>query len=479
MVADSEVVVAGGGQPADRLGGDDRRRRLEAGRRQVLRDHRLSASRACRSHERRVLGAARQRLDAHRAGAGEEVEHPRTLDRAHRSERVERGLTHPVARRSRVAPDGGKQLAPPGLTRDDAHVRNVASTPMGDAITVVRIDQPRARNAINSETAQRLHDAFVAFDADPDAKVAVLTGDEEAFCAGANLKDLPDLRPSGPLGPTRLQLSKPVIAAVEGWCVAGGRELAAGCDLRVAGDTATFGCLERRWGVPLIDGGTYRLPRIVGLGRALDMILTGRQVDAREAERIGLVDRLVTAGTALEQAVALAEQIAESPWLCVGERPPLRLRRSRPRARRRPSPTKTASAARRSSPATSRPASRASRTATAPSRGCRQCPSPETDRVRRLAAAPAIASPRIPSSAGRPATSSPTAAPTASTPGTSSSTPKTSPTSTGRMSRAEPPSTFGYHPNPICTPLAMTSRSQQRALGATRPPSDAMRSIAA
>jgi len=188
---------------------------------------------------------------------------------------------------------------------------------MGEAITLVRIDQPRVRNAIDSETAQRLHDAFLGFDADPDAKVAVLTGDAEAFSAGANLHSLPRLRPSGPLGPTRLQLGKPVIAAIEGWCVAGGLELAAWCDLRVAGDTATFGCMERRWGVPLIDGGTYRLPRLIGLGRALDLILTGRQVDSREAERIGLVDRLVTAGTALDEAIALAEDIAAFPWPCV------------------------------------------------------------------------------------------------------------------------------------------------------------------
>ncbi|MCI0637161.1 MAG: enoyl-CoA hydratase-related protein, partial [Actinobacteria bacterium] len=135
----------------------------------------------------------------------------------------------------------------------------------GSPVRVVRIDQPDVRNAINSETASRLHDEFVAFDADPAERVAVLTGDEAAFCAGANLKDLPRLRPSGPLGPTRLQLSKPVIAAIEGWCVAGGLELAVWCDLRVAARTARFGCLERRWGVPLVDGGTYRLPRIVGL----------------------------------------------------------------------------------------------------------------------------------------------------------------------------------------------------------------------
>jgi enoyl-CoA hydratase len=185
------------------------------------------------------------------------------------------------------------------------------------AVRIVRIDQPHARNAIDSATAQRLHDELVAFDADPGTRVAVLTGDDTAFCAGANLRSLPALRPSGPLGPTRLQLTKPVVAAIEGWCVAGGVELAAWCDLRVAGDTARFGCLERRWGVPLIDGGTYRLPRIVGLGRALDLILTGREIDAVEAERIGFVNRLVPAGSALATAVALAEQIAAFPWACV------------------------------------------------------------------------------------------------------------------------------------------------------------------
>jgi enoyl-CoA hydratase len=186
-----------------------------------------------------------------------------------------------------------------------------------DPVRIVRFDQPDVRNAVNSPTAQRLHDEFVAFEADEHAKVAVLTGDLDAFCAGANLRDLPDLRPSGPLGPTRLRLSKPVIAAIEGWCVAGGLELAAWCDLRVASETARLGCLERRFGVPLIDGGTYRLPRIVGLGRALDLILTGREIDAHEAERIGLVNRVVPAGTALEAAIALGQQIAAFPWTCV------------------------------------------------------------------------------------------------------------------------------------------------------------------
>ena len=188
---------------------------------------------------------------------------------------------------------------------------------MTGPVRVIRIDQPKVRNAINSRTAQRLHDEFVAFDYDDTAKVAVLTGDAAAFCAGANLRDLPRLRDSGPLGPTRMTLSKPVVAAIEGWCVAGGVELAAWCDLRVAGEGARFGCLERRWGVPLVDGGTYRLPRIVGLGRALDLILTGREIDAVEAERIGLVDRLVPDGSALDAAVELAEQIAAAPWRCV------------------------------------------------------------------------------------------------------------------------------------------------------------------
>ncbi len=186
-----------------------------------------------------------------------------------------------------------------------------------DGVTLVRIDQGHVRNAVNSETAERLHDAFLAFDADDSVRVAVLTGDEQAFSAGANLRDLPRLRDSGPLGPTRLQLTKPVIAAIEGWCVAGGVELAAWCDLRVAGASARIGCLERRWGVPLIDGGTYRLPQIVGLGRALDLILTGREIGADEAERMGFVNRVVPDGEALPTALAMAAEIAAFPWLGV------------------------------------------------------------------------------------------------------------------------------------------------------------------
>ena len=186
-----------------------------------------------------------------------------------------------------------------------------------DGVAVVRIDQGHVRNAVNSETAERLHDEFLAFDADDSKRVAVLTGDEQAFSAGANLRDLPRLRDSGPLGPTRLELTKPVIAAIEGWCVAGGVELAAWCDLRVAGASARIGCLERRWGVPLIDGGTYRLPQIVGLGRALDLILTGREIGADEAERMGFVNRVVPDGEALATAVAMAGEIAAFPWLGV------------------------------------------------------------------------------------------------------------------------------------------------------------------
>ena len=193
----------------------------------------------------------------------------------------------------------------------------MADMAVPDGVVVVRIDQGHVRNAVNGETAQRLHDELVAFDADDALRVAVLTGDDQAFSAGANLRDLPRLRESGPLGPTRLQLSKPVIAAIEGWCVAGGVELAAWCDLRVAGASARIGCLERRWGVPLIDGGTYRLPQIVGLGRALDLILTGREIDAEEAERMGFLTRVVPDGEALATALELARQIASFPWLAV------------------------------------------------------------------------------------------------------------------------------------------------------------------
>jgi enoyl-CoA hydratase len=185
------------------------------------------------------------------------------------------------------------------------------------AVTIIRIGRPQVRNAIDSTTALRLDREFADFEADPGAKVAVLYGDEKAFSSGADLNRLPDLRDDGPLGPTRRVIAKPVIAAIEGWCVAGGIELAAMCDLRVAGDTARFGFFDRRHGIPLVDGGTIRLPRIIGLGRALDIMLTGREFDVAEAREMGFVNRVVQAGTALDAAVELAEQIAANPWRCV------------------------------------------------------------------------------------------------------------------------------------------------------------------
>ena len=188
------------------------------------------------------------------------------------------------------------------------------------ASAVVTISRPECRNAVDGPTADLLEAAYERWLADDDAKVLVLTGaGSEAFCAGADLKNIASLAgrigsDGGPLGFTRRIAPKPVIAAIEGWCVAGGLELALWCDLRIASSEARFGCTERRFGVPLVDGGTQRLPRIVGLGRALDLILTGRVIDADEAHSIGLTTRTVTAGSALEQALALAEQLAGFPW---------------------------------------------------------------------------------------------------------------------------------------------------------------------
>ncbi len=184
------------------------------------------------------------------------------------------------------------------------------------AAAVLTIDRPRCRNAIDRETATGLRRGYEEFAADEGARVLVLGGaGGEAFCAGFDLKsdglDVDD--PAGPEGFTRLTPAKPAIAAVEGWCVAGGLELALWCDLRVAAEGSTFGCFERRWGVPLIDGGTQRLPRVVGLGRALEMILTGRAVEAEEAHRIGLVNEVVGRGRALERALELAERLAAFP----------------------------------------------------------------------------------------------------------------------------------------------------------------------
>jgi enoyl-CoA hydratase len=184
------------------------------------------------------------------------------------------------------------------------------------AAAVLTIDRPERRNAVDAPTARALRAGFESFEADDGARALVLTGvGGEAFCAGADLKalDLDVDDPAGPMGFSRLTPSKPTIAAIDGWCLAGGLELALWCDLRLATPGSTFGFFERRWGVPLVDGGTQRLPRVVGLGRALDLILTGRAVDAAEAERIGLLTAVTPPGAHLERALALAEQLAGFP----------------------------------------------------------------------------------------------------------------------------------------------------------------------
>jgi enoyl-CoA hydratase len=187
-------------------------------------------------------------------------------------------------------------------------------------VSIVTIDRPERRNAVDPATAGELAAAFRAFDCDDGLSVAVLTGAGGHFCAGFDLTALAEGRApalteegDGPMGPTRMRLSKPVIAAVEGYAVAGGLELALWCDLRVAGEGAVFGVFSRRFGVPFVDGGTVRLPRIVGHGRAMDLLLTGRPVGAEEAVAIGLANRAVPAGRALEEAVALGRQIAAAP----------------------------------------------------------------------------------------------------------------------------------------------------------------------
>jgi enoyl-CoA hydratase len=194
------------------------------------------------------------------------------------------------------------------------------------AVCVVTLDRPEVRNAVDGPTAAMLADNFRAFEADDALSVAILTGANGTFCSGADLKGISDGRGNrverdvaldGPMGPTRMVLTKPVIAAVEGFAVAGGLELAIWCDLRVAADNAVFGVYCRRWGVPLVDGGTIRLPRLIGQSHALDLLLTGRGVSGEEALRMGLVNRSVPAGTALAAALALAHEIAALPQGCL------------------------------------------------------------------------------------------------------------------------------------------------------------------
>ncbi|WP_343601328.1 crotonase/enoyl-CoA hydratase family protein [Mycobacterium sp.] len=192
------------------------------------------------------------------------------------------------------------------------------------AVTTVILDRPEARNAVDGPTAAALHAAFEQFDRDDAASVAVLWGDHGTFCAGADLKAFGTPRANaahrsgpGPMGPTRMVLSKPVIAAVSGYAVAGGLELALWCDLRVAEEDAVFGVFCRRWGVPLIDGGTIRLPRLIGHSRAMDMILTGRAVDAAEALAMGLANRVVPHGQSRQAAEELAAALAALPQQCM------------------------------------------------------------------------------------------------------------------------------------------------------------------
>src|SRR6195952_3216243 len=194
------------------------------------------------------------------------------------------------------------------------------------SVTTVTIDRPEVRNAVDRDTAEALADAFRAFEADDAASVAVLTGAGGHFCAGADLKAVGEghgnrVETDGdaPMGPSRMRLSKPVLAAIEGYAVAGGLELAIWADLRVAARDAVLGVFCRRWGVPLIDGGTVRLPRLIGESRAMDLVLTGRAVPAPEAHAMGLVNRLCSPGTALESAAALAREIAALPQTCLRE----------------------------------------------------------------------------------------------------------------------------------------------------------------
>lgn len=206
-------------------------------------------------------------------------------------------------------------------------IMNITREIVGD-IVIITINRPHVRNAIDRHTADELASAFKSFDADPDLKVGILTGAGGNFCSGADLLAIaedghrknrlnPSMKDDGPLGPTRLLLSKPVIAAISGYAVAGGLELACWCDIRMADTTAKLGVFSRRFGVPLIDGGTQRLPRLIGLSRALDLIITGKEINAEEAHQYGLVNYIVKSGDLHNQALQLAQHIAQFPQMCL------------------------------------------------------------------------------------------------------------------------------------------------------------------
>ena len=233
-------------------------------------------------------------------------------------------VTEPVPPARPAPPAPPAPAEPPAPARQPAASGPPVRVERSGPVTTVVLSRPEARNAVDGPTARALADAFRAFDADEEAAVAVLWGEGGTFCAGADLKAIGTERGNrvddegdGPMGPTRMRLGKPVIAAVSGHAVAGGLELALWCDLRVVEQDAVLGVFCRRWGVPLIDGGTVRLPRLVGAGRAMDLVLTGRPVDAAEALAIGLADRLVAPGTARAAAEQLAAQIADFPQVCL------------------------------------------------------------------------------------------------------------------------------------------------------------------
>ena len=218
----------------------------------------------------------------------------------------------------------GPQASDAASRGGDAATGEAVTFTTDGPVAVITIDRPEVRNAVDGPTAARLAAAFRRFEDDDDLAVAVLTGARGTFCAGADLKAIShgrgnrvELEGDGPMGPSRMLLDKPVIAAVEGHAVAGGLELAVWCDLRVAATDATFGVYCRRWGVPLVDGGTIRLPRLIGHSHALDLILTGRGVSGEEAQRIGLANRLAAPGEALTDALRLAHEIAALPQFCL------------------------------------------------------------------------------------------------------------------------------------------------------------------